>query len=806
MGLWLRGRQESIKSEPVLEVDGTHGNTQDDMFPKQRLQVHRKQHCIAALWIFLWLSILGHTVHGVDVECSQSCEVNHLMVGGGGTGSVGIQRLSNDAELRHNLGRNTEYNLVNGMVWVGILVAVSGSLGGLCWPGRSSSRKQAARKRSRRPRGRKVVSEKSVKWLPKGAIGKAWILFLGSVSSWVLFAGRDGGVTTGSLSAGKGGCHGNSTEWPSTVKPRGGGLDAPGWARTRDMDNVEGGPQCGVAIAGHAWKGSLLVHRHVAQATWRAASADRPLVKAQGHSGGPTLGHCFFNEAANTAARLALALRIFAMKYDRDPGGQIFPAYGWDKAAVCDLLRWGAGGFQEAEFATTSTRAVFVARWVAGARRPWPRRSRMLLRGYYEWVLNAAVTDGIWISEREDFGYRAGAEDSNGPHAASKATPDGPFATCFLVPGGRLGCLTRPGYGQEQSHLDVTDHRGTTSIIHQRLCDDRHGYGDNVAWTGPERSIPPLSHSPLSSTLVDHNQMDTGHQSYDHREEGDGDERSEMALRITRSHRRDRMHTGPAVAEGGKEDPATHGRVGDGSDVGSDVGKSRDDDGGIWGKIDGGRTKLDRMCPEADSADESALPEVFRDPCSGTDYGYDGSDSDGRGGSNGSGYQRSLPPPPSGPGREAQRMHAGGRACVQDCVRKARRHAGAPRCVTSIDTTMNLHAEDECKRRESGLRQRRGVVANTRRPLQIPHDDIDIRRASNGGWDAEQWGTRRQQADGGGAFDLVHDDATVCLRWDRKDCSPPVVDVCQVSDVSEGWESKTAAEHRCPKRRYVCDR
>ncbi len=797
----LRDQRGSIRNESCSIACCSSGYAHEGKSPYHHPQFRHKHFGGTAIWLLFVFGLCCSTAFGFDTDRTQARVASQPIDEGDSPGVVVSRNSGRPAARSHAHDGSADYVEEDGMSMLSLVVAVVSLLGGIGWPEGANPSEKVGRRRLRRSKGKKDKCAKRGRRLPKDLFGKVSVLLIGLVCSWVLRAGLGGERPTGVLSADKSGYQGMFMERHRAVEDRGRDSGDPRWALMRDMGVTKGGRQSMVEVEGRAWIKRRLVPRHGAQATWRAASADRPLAKAQGHRGGPTLGRYLINEAADFAARLVLAMRAVAIKRGGMSGGIGCHVAGWSKAAFHGLLRHEAGDHQEVWKRAACVRTIFAARWAAGGRRPWPRRGQGLPRGHYDCILVIVVTKCLWVDDGDGLGYYVGEECPHSPPAGPKAVPDGPIVTRLFDSGGCLGCLAHPGCGQEQSYIDVADDHGTVSTICRCRCDDRHGYNNNAAWTGPGQFFPLPPRSFLSPLLVDRNQLDIGRQSFDRREEGCRDGGSEMALRNTRMHRRNRMQTGPAVAEGGDDDPATHGSLGDDSGGGGGSLFGGGDDDVIWGRDGDGWSGDDEGCDEVGST----IVNVIVVPGLSTPQVEDGSD-DGRS-SNGSGHQRSPPPSLPGLGRAAQYSHTGGRARVQDGTRKARRHAGAPRRVASIGnsstTTMKLHAEDVDEGRFSGLCQSKGVVADTQRPLQLqpPPNNIDVRRASNGGWDVEQWGARRQQADGGGSLDSVPNDATVCTRRDRRAfvCHPE--EVSHVSDLSSDLDDNSTFKQGYPEVR-----
>ncbi len=315
------------------------------------------------------------------------------------------------------------------MSMLSLVVAVVSLLGGIGWPEGANPSEKVGRRRLRRSKGKKDKCAKRGRRLPKDLFGKVSVLLIGLVCSWVLRAGLGGERPTGVLSADKSGYQGIFMERHRAVEARGRDSGDPRWALMRDMGVTKGGRQSMVEVEGRAWIKRRLVPRHGAQATWRAASADRPLAKAQGHRGGPTLGRYLINEAADFAARLVLAMRAVAIKRGGMSGGIGCHVAGWSKAAFHGLLRHEAGDHQEGWKRAACVRAIFAARWAAGGRRTWPRRGQGLPRGHYDCILVIVVTKCLWVDDGDGLGYYVGEESPHSPPAGPKAVPDGPIVT-----------------------------------------------------------------------------------------------------------------------------------------------------------------------------------------------------------------------------------------------------------------------------------------------------------------------------------------------------------------------------------------
>ncbi len=372
----------------------------------------------------------------------------------------------------------------------------------------------------------------------------------------------------------------------------------------------------------------------------------------------------------------------------------------------------------------------------------------------------------------------------------------------------------------------------------------------------PSPSPPPSFLSPL---LVDFTHVDIGPLSSDHLEGGGGMEARVTAQRKFRNQVRKRERKGQAVAEGGYDDPATHSRCSsdDGSGIGMWDGVGDDDRvyDGDWScggdDVEGGARKVDDgvgepsreepfiegtsrydtrsggACEDGGCTKENGNEDVQR-WCDDVDEDDDGGvagkgSGDGKGhehederwwhgnvDGNGSGYRLSPLPPLLGPGREAQRMHTGGRARAQDCMRKAMRQSGAPRSCASNDnsttTLMNLitNLATQGKSRARGLRKGRRVVADTRRPQHQTTDSIGGRCVADGGWNGGWNGPQRrcQQwlAEAAGLPSTDGANATVHPKNVVRVVPSHETTVCDVFETTEIFSYSAIEDSKCSKR------
>ncbi len=468
------------------------------------------------VWALGWIGWATQCSSAVDDRLGNLSQPMQFC-GTSGTPAVqdcGDQRLHGIG--RHSLGSS----VVIMIVAIGVVCSVLGRLGGYRGRHQSSrSRKNAVRRSARRPRGggRRRIDQ-GISWMGFGYGGI--ILGLVAIATACEFIAMYGdivsaGWASGCMPWGTRDCgDSGGAEWASA-----GLSEAIALPSNRGMVTAIGAPSDGGIIGRREQEGDALVRSCVTLATWWAASADRPLVKAQENRSWPMLGPRSIGGALSISfslvARLALVVSAGCTKEERRPGER--PPMAWPSTCIGGLVAstfpaaavggWPSGATSDQQYASFGVPAhgsIVAARWVAKARRMWPRGGRGLLIDVSRWTVVAVVVDGTWSGSVEEIGRLVSTGDGDDPHAAPQALTSGSAVTWLLDPAGRS--TARPGCGQGHCHSVTFDHRGVADTIHQRRCDDRYDYQMNRAWTGrgPPFPVPPPPRScrPSSSTSL----------------------------------------------------------------------------------------------------------------------------------------------------------------------------------------------------------------------------------------------------------------------------------------------------------------